>query len=1453
MFKLRRLYVDTIGVPDNRFVDLCADATDLAGEPCDTIVWLRNGAGKTTMLSLLLALILPDRRDFLAFRTKRRTLEDLVGGQDTAHVVAEWVDPRGQRLLTGAIYQWEGRTKPRDHNGEGKNRLKRYWWCLHPDDSIDGATFETLPTTSRTTGAVDLDRFAAHVGDLAARGVNATGTDRVGEWHDALRQRRFDPDLFRYFAEVNATEGGIDALFTRIDSPGAFVRYLLRFVAEDRRITPVRDLLRDTAVEIAKQPIYGAERAFCAEAQPLVAAVGEAHAKVAATATHRERVRTEAAAFKRALLDAANASDGEAEAARRCRDNLEGQRLEMRNRTDAARRQRDEYRRLAAVFRHDAAKAAVDTARRHADAARLEADAWAAVSDLVAVIEGTAKLDAHRAALRAAAQEAAPALAAAEAAQARLAGSLDHHLSEVAGQLDALTNAATATTRAKGVAETSRRTAITDQARLDAERGQHARSLERVDARQRRLIEQAVIEPGERLSAAVDRLHTAAARHRAMITRIKASTDQATAERKDVRAKLPEARRAATETARAYEALAGEAARLDAAAAELAAASRLRDLVQADDVDPIAEAHDLLAAIAAAVAAADAAALDMRAEGADDERAIAGLEADGVLPPRPAVILVVDALSTAGFAAQPGWRYIAAHHASEAASIIARMPEVADGVVVYGDPHAAARALDGLAVADPVVIAPATVFSQSGVERVVVGPSPARHDPAAGATELALRHKRASTRRQLLDSLAADRRRDEELAARLRQLLRQIPADGIDGLAAHTTAAATSASDAAEALTELVRRDDALDDELTRLGGEEDTQRRHLARIEAAQTAVQVAVEEEREMAGPARARLEALPDLLRAATEAEQDAEAAIADAEAALEAHRGHRVELETSQREWATERSALGPAMPNTEPLEACRGALRVAEAALREQFPEVELRRNVDMAVEALAPLTQRYQTHVAAVRERAEAVLDRDAAAQDPALRAAAARRARDAAERAQQRLGAARRELEEADAEVAANTPADRPRHAQEVPAEPADRDDALRHAAAAAEEAAALQLEVGRLERERDQAGEDARTWTTRAGMLQDQADKLPGVEPAEMAAGDVDTDDDQVRRDVAALADRLEGAEGNHAAALSARSQRADVLRTWAQQDRFAKVADDEHGIAVRQLRDLFRGDNLIDRVALRASELTEDLATRERAITQQIAQVETHKRNVVVRLADLVDKALADLSRASTLSELPAEIGPWAGQQFLAVAPRTRPTLEQVQLRVGELVDRTVTAGKVDLDPVELLWRATESAVTDGFRASVLKPAPDQPPGRTAVEDMRKWSGGENLTASLVLFCVLAKLRAENRTGTKAGAIGGVVPLDNPLGKANYLPFLELQRKVAAVNGVQLLFWTGIGDLAAVGAFPRIAAMRKKPAASRPGVAYVVADTDASATTADATQLVEHLGAVRAERPA
>ena len=343
MFRLRRFYLDSIGVADNRFSDLMVDLTDRAGQPADSIVWLRNGVGKTTMLSLLLALILPDRRDFLATRTKKRTLEDLVLGPDTSYVVAEWVDPIGQLLLTGAVYEWDNRIRPRDYNAAGKERLRRTWWCVSPDPTVAGSTLDDLPFTLRSKGNVNRDGFRAHVRGLAAQGVNAVVADQsIAEWHRALRERRFDPELFHYFTEVNAAEGGIDGLFSAIDSPGAFVRYLLRFTGDRQRMQPVRDLLAETAVEIAKRPTYLVEQDFCVQAQPRVNALGESHEKVLTATSALETRREITARYKRALLDAATAVDAMRRIALTRHETIEAEHKEVRNTGDSARRRRDD-------------------------------------------------------------------------------------------------------------------------------------------------------------------------------------------------------------------------------------------------------------------------------------------------------------------------------------------------------------------------------------------------------------------------------------------------------------------------------------------------------------------------------------------------------------------------------------------------------------------------------------------------------------------------------------------------------------------------------------------------------------------------------------------------------------------------------------------------------------------------------------------------------------------------------------------------------------------------------------------------------------------------------------------------------------------------------------------------------------------------------------------------------
>lgn len=192
---------------------------------------------------------------------------------------------------------------------------------------------------------------------------------------------------------------------------------------------------------------------------------------------------------------------------------------------------------------------------------------------------------------------------------------------------------------------------------------------------------------------------------------------------------------------------------------------------------------------------------------------------------------------------------------------------------------------------------------------------------------------------------------------------------------------------------------------------------------------------------------------------------------------------------------------------------------------------------------------------------------------------------------------------------------------------------------------------------------------------------------------------------------------------------------------------------------------------------------------------------------------------------------------------MAPRNNATREQIALRIGDLIDTIVNPRTADQirDP-ELLWRAIEAAVPEGFKETVLNPSPEHN-FPNPVADMRKGSGGENLTASLVLFCVLALLRAEQRTYDKATSGGGVLPLDNPVGKANDLPFLGTVAKRRAPTEFSCCTGPESATSAPSPHFPRIAAMHKRPSTTRARRAFVTIDSDKSRRALDIASAVHH----------
>jgi hypothetical protein len=81
---------------------------------------------------------------------------------------------------------------------------------------------------------------------------------------------------------------------------------------------------------------------------------------------------------------------------------------------------------------------------------------------------------------------------------------------------------------------------------------------------------------------------------------------------------------------------------------------------------------------------------------------------------------------------------------------------------------------------------------------------------------------------------------------------------------------------------------------------------------------------------------------------------------------------------------------------------------------------------------------------------------------------------------------------------------------------------------------------------------------------------------------------------------------------------------------------------------------------------------------------------------------------------------------------------------------------------------------------------------------------FSGGQELTAAIVLYCTLAALSA-NKRGQMRARHSGVLFLDNPIGRANASYLIDLQQSVARSLGVQLIYTTGISDDRVLAAFP------------------------------------------------
>ncbi|PKV82584.1 hypothetical protein [Streptomyces sp. TLI_146] len=1464
MLQLRRLRLENIGHRAAGFkslvLDLMGGPSVLDGrplQPVDVILWLRNGGGKSSLLSLLFSLLLPAKRDFIG-AAKAKSLAEYVPDGQVSHVIAEWGDSErpasGAVLLTGGVYQWRDRQRPADVSG-GWERLERRWYLLRPQPG--GLELDSLPVRA-ADGQLTMSMYVKELqaANKAERRLQLSVAEEQFEWEEALDNHGLDPQVFKIQKAMNQEEGGITDLF-KFRTAEEFIDFLIDMVIDAAAPTAAREALSHHADKLAARPARELEERFLAKALVLLHPVQKATAEVAAAeqALYRQaRLARRAGEHVQVQAELQEQQAGtlrqEAEVTAREGQQAE-ERVTERRQSVAAVREAAERLQMGEREREHAAQAEA------AGEGEREAAAWKAVPVLMQLADQENQRREVKQLLARAHSEQAPLREAMEEAGAALHFRLEDSFARLSDEMDqSRTDAEEAGARAQASEqEYEEAMAAAGRAENGATSAEAHRTEEhaKITAARRSGLLGTQEEPHEALARLAQ--EEAAAREQVEGARgqLDAAREQVTAlaaERVACAGRLSTARQQHDQVWEQWNTLSQERR-------DLAIDPRLREVAgiadAAAELDLDEVGADLVALLADQVADADTELAAERAKAFEDERLRAALERDGFCPPPREVEQAVAALRSRGANAVAGVQFlretVPAHQHDD---VMAAIPHLIGGVVICGpvpggDLAALARQAD---VALPTVLSVAAdvharaLLSQPLGDIAVLPLRRSVLDAEAGEEELHRVTARLATVEERCAAITRRRENDRSLIVRLHEHLEAFGARARAGLEERLGRLDEEVNTLTERTSVLVRQAAEAEDAGRRA---ERQLKQHTEALMAfatalptAQALVEAARAVERWAAQGQQARAEAREH--RAAAQAFKarwrDARKKHRAAEAAL--RQGE--ERKGRWTGWASEirQEVSGDVLRSARPATVADGSVQAlrerwvqARRDWRDGISDPALQQRLTAAETAIEGLNEKLAETGSTARARAAELVD-EAAAMDTerlSARIAAAEQACQDAVRAEAHAELLLRQATTAHTTAAAALDecpgAQRltfpsARHAQEE----------LQKATQLLEEDLGLaqvrRLDAEKIHRRADQAASHAAQFRQSAAALRTAGEHQALDErPTDAAEMSVDALllEQHGLSPVTALSLQPPGAEQLKDALVHTVGQAQRALersRSALNKDvrKVEQLAVQPEYVAVvnGRLRERLQHDLT---APTRLAGLLEDIEEREQQVIALLAESAEDQARVVDACASTVEAVLDSVEEVARHSRLPQNLGSWSNQRFLSLELRQRARGTELARRLSAEVDRLITAlpasaaGRASAlpDALPLAKRLVLAALggRGNIVAKIIKPTQNlDTVERESVTEIQKFSGGELLTVSVLLYCTLARMRAAQRDQRIPGGVGTLV-LDNPFGKANYGPFVDLQRRVAAAHGIQLVYTTGSNDLPALGRFPLIIRMR------------------------------------------
>ncbi len=1434
MPQLLRLRFCNVGPARARMEDLTISLADIVtGQATHSAIWLRNAGGKTTLIRLLLWLLCPDKQQ----------IEDFIQPDDRSVLLAEWQtdkkdrqlslwSEKSERYLTGVFCERRANTSAQEDR-----RLHRMFFATRVRDDESRLSLEELPLYLTRQGQLERRSLASFRQewrqlDHTYPDAGVEHTESLTEWRGILERIGIDPELFRYQIQMNIREGAAAEPFMFRDND-QFVDFFLTFIGEAAIGNEVGETIKKFHQKLIRH------RQQVDPEYTLLQMIIPGFNSLCEVAEERDQLYKQINSMRQGIDGATLTVKDWIKIQEEERINWQETEKQahdesIRLRDDVKRRRRQAFllRYVAAQKRVQLLQIEMKQLQDLVEHTKRQAVIWQAALPLRTVIRARARAASIQEQLNALQKEHEPLLhmlqESARSYRAALSAKIENlraeeqRLATLASDLRAQALQLRKSANAQEIA------AVT----YDAQAKRFADELAAFHRLHKQLEDQGIMQPDETWANAQERLQKqqyAQQKEEQSLQRVLDTLIDSQQELQDKKRNLERVLQDLGAQVKFEQRELGPGEEVRQKIADDAVLKLYLEITESDfdHLTPLAleilhEKHQMWVEQTTRY----------RLTLAEQKAIIQYLSDYGFLPPAQAVTEVIKLLNKEHITAWSGWHYLTTNvREADIRDWIQRLPELAFGVVVPDEYRLQTQST--LQTMQPYLETPVVIFAQGELREDVsprgwaIGPtSDAYFNKDAGGHELSKQQVRRDQLQADLDNLSKDTNELKSSIDRLEYTFKRYPTSWWEE---HQAVLAQ----ALEQQYSLMDQQKPLEDELKYCTSQITQKKQDLQRI-------QKSIEKLKERLIRLQAyetQLTVDPDTLKAKQQ-EQSSNAGACryeasqlqiqagenDKEANKTAGQEKNVagEIKVAELEQSRIRHIVGePPIPNLGDIQTLHAHYESLLEQYNQKIGSNELTARRDEALKEEKQAYQLFQKKLQKpikekeVDDALNTLVDFDDADQLAEDAQAAKFKAEKESESKREKLSQAQQEMQKMKPQLTALNISE-----HELDDTLPESEDLCNREADEEEKIALINEQIAS-RREKDE--KDAKNQSdlcyhriTNLGHVQKRIKTIQeSYDPLFKVVAVTELDQERVSQDSSLSAkenlttlreeeidhtldvmeEQLKSMQGDkeHLDQISSKSAR-NISKALTETSREFK----EVSIAMRLLE---HDPGVYEQ---RCHFFLTELLSRQTVVEDERKSIAVHRDALVLQLLSLAHSGVAFLNSANKYSKLPATLPAFEQRAFLRIRLNMPATREEQAGKIAHLLDTIVDGGGTIPNGIGLLQQAVRS-LANPITVEILFPDPGKlqyvPPNRMRKEE----SGGERLTSVVMLYCTLLHMRAANRT--RAAGKSSCLILDNPIGVASRVLFLELQREVAQAMDIQLIYTTGIIDFEALRIFPNI----------------------------------------------